>query len=160
MANDCEKYGIAITNYALDEKLNMSRQELFNHLLKCKKCREELFDWQNSIAVLRAEEYHNRPEVKKKTEELIRELKKEMIKSTPPPTDIKVEIDSAAEAIYKFVKDYTGGSSDKKVAIPMIRNETGLVDYPFYEAMGVLTINEKVTYTKDKDNRPSYVSPR
>lgn len=154
---DCKKYGLAITNYVLGEKINVTPGELFSHLLVCKKCREELFDWQNNIAVLGAEEYHNRPEVKKETESLIRKLKKELTSQPRPgkkPINTKLEITSAAEKIYNCVK--TNG----KIALPVIRQKTGLIDYPFYEAVGSLVIKEKLILIKDKNNRPTHLSPR
>ena len=123
------------------------------HLKECPDCRKKLkklreVDTFSFLASPRSEKY------KRKMAELSERIKAE---SRPVLTDAKWEIDSAAEKIHNFVKAYTGSRRDKKVAIPVIRKKTGLVDYPFYEAMGSLVTNEKFILTKDKDNRPDCV---
>lgn len=147
----CEKYGIAITNYVLGEDLGMPPEELYNHLRNCPKCLDELTDWQETYAVMRTEAYHKTPEAKQRYEELL-----EKIKHLPAEqsTDVKVEIDTAAGKIQKVLKTHG------QTPILELRQKTGLVDYPFYEAISWLVMNDKAVYTKGQDNRPCYVSPR
>ena len=162
--NSCKKYELAITNFVLGEETKIPREELINHLRVCANCREDIKEWRATYAVMRAKEYDSRPEVKEKWDNFLKELTAGKLTSKPArqsalevATDAKREIDSAAEKIHNFVKAYTGSRRDKKVAIPVIRKGTGFVDYPFYEAMGSLVTNEKLTLTKDKDNKPDCV---
>lgn len=170
--NPCKKYELAVTDYVLGQAMKMPKEELWEHLKTCKNCRRDFADWQDTYTVMKTEAYYNKPEGKQKMKESFEALKRRM---APPvknearltekpvgqasvPTDAKWEIGSAAETIYNFVKDSTGSSSDKNIAIRVIRKRTDLVNYPFYEAMGSLVTNEKVTLIKDKDNRPEYVA--
>jgi anti-sigma factor RsiW len=132
------------------------------HIKECPDCRKKLkklreVDTFSFLASPRSEKY------KRKMAELSERIKAESRPVLTPARlrhsggDAKWEIDSAAEKIHNFVKAYTGSRRDKKVAIPVIRKKTGLVDYPFYEAMGSLVTNEKFILTKDKDNRPDCV---
>jgi len=156
----CKDYGIAITNYVLGEDLGMPVEELYTHLRNCKKCLDELIDWRDTYAVMRSEAYHKKPETQKKFQELLEKIKNlpvteaEPLLSQPTETPINVEweIGSAAGKIYDFLK------GNGKVFIPVLRDKTGLVNYPFYEAIGWLAREEKVTLTKDKDGKPEYVS--
>lgn len=159
--NNCEKYGIAITNYALDEEMNVSRQELFNHLLRCKQCREELFDWQNNIAVLRAEEYHNNQEVKNKTEELIRELRKEMIKSMPvieplpgeQVLDHDEDIGNAARKLWYYL------AQNGKIKLNDLKRKAKLPVDIFHQALGWLARGNQIHRTRVKNATFTYLAP-
>lgn len=165
--NPCEKYELAVTDYVMGQAMKMPKEELWEHLKTCKNCRRDFADWQDTYTVMKTEAYYNKPEGKQKMKESFETLKKRMADMekkrsvTVPgrtPIDAKWEIGSAAETIYNFIKDSTGSSSDKNIAIRVIRKRTDLVNYPFYEAMGSLVTNEKVTLIKDKDNRPEYVA--
>ena len=152
-ANPCEKYELAITNYAMGEDMPISKDELFEHLRNCVKCRADLVDWQDTYASWRTEATVSQPEAKKRMDVLIEQFKSSA-QVEKAPTDVKVEIDSAAGKIQKVLKTHG------ETPIQELRQKTGLVDYPFYEAMSWLVMNDKAVYTKDQDNRPSYVSPR
>jgi len=161
----CKDFAIDLMHLStneLSEIKNLAR--LKAHIKECSDCQKKLkklreVDVFSFLARPRSDKY------KRKMAELSEKIKKETSQNkTRQPArqshsggDAKWEIDSAAEKIHNFVKDYTGSSSDKKVAIPVIRKGTGFVDYPFYEAMGSLVTNEKLTLTKDKDNRPDCV---
>jgi hypothetical protein len=83
------------------------------------------------------------------------DLRQRAEKGPPPlPPDVKWEIGSAAGKVYNCLKE------NGKTPIPVLRKKTGLVDYPFYEAMGWLAREEKVTIIKDKDGKPAYACLR
>lgn len=73
-AHACKKYGMAITNYVLGEKIDVPEDELFNHLRQCKQCRDEISNWQDFNAVLSTDQYHSRPEVIEKWNRFIRAM--------------------------------------------------------------------------------------
>lgn len=68
---DCEKYGIAITNYVTGEKLNVPETELFEHLRTCADCRADLKNWKATYALMRAKTHDAKPESKQRLEELL-----------------------------------------------------------------------------------------
>jgi len=111
MKDKCEKYGIAITNYALGEDLGMPQEELFAHLRECKQCLNELVDWKNAYAVMRAKEYDSRPENREKMAKMFENLKKQVFGVDPACAVAKGEtvlnmdweIGSAAGKIYHYV---------------------------------------------------------
>lgn len=71
MKNKCDKYGIAITDYVLGEEMDITYDELFNHLRECVECRKDLANWQTTYAALRTDAYHKTPEAKKRMQELL-----------------------------------------------------------------------------------------
>ncbi len=150
MKTKCKRYAQAITDYVLGEEIDMPKEELMGHLKECAKCQQEATNWQDFQNALRVKEYHARPEVKEKWDRFISELTSPA--PAKAPSDARADIDSATEKIYQCLK------ANDKIAIPVLRKETELMDYPFYEAMGVLITNRKVIVDKDKDNRPAYVS--
>lgn len=171
--SNCKRYAQAITNSVIGEKIDVTKEELAQHLRKCPKCQKEASNWQDVCDFIRVKEYHARPEVKAKWDNFLNELTacptpsfRRAGKLTSKPAtatarvirDAKWEIISAAEKIHDFVKDYANGDLTKKVAYPVIREETGFRDYPFHEAMSHLVTNDKLILTKGKDNRPEYVA--
>ena len=70
----CEKYELSITNYVLDEKMPIPKEELLEHLKTCASCQGDLRNWRATYAAMRAQEYDARPEVKQKNEEFISKL--------------------------------------------------------------------------------------
>ncbi|MDI6789047.1 MAG: hypothetical protein QME51_11805, partial [Planctomycetota bacterium] len=112
MKDKCKKYGLAITDYVLGEAMALSYDELFNHLRECKKCREDLYDWQNTYAAMRTKEYFSRPETKKKMADMIANVKKQVFGAeTPlakikelPVMDTKSIVGTAAGQIYNCLK--------------------------------------------------------
>ncbi|HEC64358.1 MAG TPA: hypothetical protein ENI23_03595 [bacterium] len=85
--NPCEKYELAITNYALGEEMGMSKEELYEHLATCKKCQQDLKEWSSAIGILRAEVYDAKPESKNKRAELLSKIKGQAVPHPKvPPT--------------------------------------------------------------------------
>ena len=50
----CEEYGLAITNFVIGEKMNMTKERLFEHLRQCQKCQDDLRNWKATHAAMRA----------------------------------------------------------------------------------------------------------
>ena len=73
--NQCEKYGLAITDYVLGEEMDISREELFNHIATCENCQKDLANWRNDYAALRNKAYFEKPETKKKYQEMLNRVK-------------------------------------------------------------------------------------
>jgi hypothetical protein len=135
--------------------MDISDDELFNHLRQCKKCREDLYDWQNTYAAMRTKEYFSRPETKKKMAEMIEKVKKEVLgpATLPPPIDTEKIVGSAAGEIYKCLK----GNGPTPIAV--LKVKTRLVDYPFYAAMGWLDREGKII-VRGVGNQPQYAELR
>ena len=175
--NKCAKYGIAITNYVLGEDLRMPPEELYAHLKDCPKCLDELKDWQEVSATMRTEAYHQTPEAGKRYQELlekIRQLPGPDLPALPPecfregrsavspgqagmkpgePCTVlaqgeqlfndEVVIGTVAGKIYNYL------GPNGKQSYPAIRIGTGILDHPFYEAMGWLAREKKICRSKD-----------
>jgi hypothetical protein len=142
-AGRCKKYAQAITDYVLGEEIDVPKEELMGHLKECARCRKEATDWQDFQDALRVKEYHSRPEVKEKWDRFIRELTR-----APGPgeqsIDIKWELGSAAGKIYRVLE------ANGKVAIPVIKKETGLKDYHLHQGIGWLAAQGKILMSKDE----------
>jgi len=143
----CDKYEIAITDYVLGEEMDITKQELLEHLRSCEKCLKDLSNWQNIYGTLRTEAYHNRPEVKAKWEAFIKEV------TSKPLAEIKkiagekavntdVVVGGAAGAIWRVVA-YNG-----KIAMLNLKQETKLPDKTFERAIGWLLREDKVQITE------------
>jgi len=70
-----------------------------------------------------------------------------------PRIDTEKIIGSAAEKIYQCLK--TNGP----ICIPELRQKTGILDYPFYEAIGRLDREKKITI-KGFNNQPLFAETR
>jgi len=150
--NPCKKYERAITKYILGEEMEISQAELFTHLRQCKPCRDELLNWQDTSALLKTEAHFNKPEVQKKYQDMLQEIKRGsptqdfgMVRpvTLPPPRDTDKEIGLGAGAIYDCLK------KNGPILIPLIREKTNLLDYPFRESMGWLAREKKITFYGD-----------
>ena len=71
----------------------------------------------------------------------------------PPQIDTETIVGLAAGQIYEYLK--TNGPSH----ILVLRKHTGLLNYPFYEAMGWLD-REKKVIVRGKPNQPEYAELR
>jgi hypothetical protein len=161
MKKTCKHYSLDLMHLSTREVEEIKDLEgLKAHLKGCRKCQTQLkklkmVDLFSFLASPRSEKF------KRGMAELSERIKKETSSKGcgeyHSGGNAKWEIDSAAEKIHDFVKTYTDGRSDKKVAIPVIRKGTGFVDYPFYEAMGSLVTKEKFILTKDKYGKPDCV---
>jgi len=168
MKNKCKKYGIAITDFVLGEEMDITRKELFNHLRKCADCRADLSNWQTTYAALRTEAYHKTPEAKKRMEELwekIKNLPASPSHSELPPLCLGVKVDETQRKALEEAKKKIFLASGKvcqflKIngATPLmeLRQGTGLINKPFYETMGWLTMNEIVVPTAGKKTETIY----
>jgi hypothetical protein len=171
---NCKEFEMDLTDYVMGETtfLTKEKQEaLFEHLRKCDQCRAELWNWKEVLAMMKTKSAMAKPEHQKKINELIKRLHEETDKSADSPANsgkmpvasetqlaknnitTKWEIGSAAGKIYNCLK-----ANGPAMPIPLIREKTGLWDFPFYEAVGWLAKEEKVTLTKDKDGKPAYAS--
>jgi hypothetical protein len=154
--NECEQYKLDLTDYATGDMTFLTKkkqQKLFEHLRKCSECLDKFFDYERIYATSASMAQSQNPEFRRRMDALIEQFKSSA-QVKPAPTDIKIEIDSAAERIHTWVKE------NGKTVLPVLREKTDLLDYPFYEAMGVLITREKIIVGKGEDNRPNYVSPR
>ena len=70
----CTKYDLAITDYVLGEEMDITEAQLAKHLKTCKKCRADLADWQDSVALLRAEAYAQKPKTKERFKALMKKI--------------------------------------------------------------------------------------
>ena len=71
----------------------------------------------------------------------------------PPQIDTETIVGLAAGKIYECLK------KSGPLPLPMLRQNTGLLDYPFYEAMGWLD-REKKVIVRGKPNQPEYAEIR
>jgi len=150
-ANPCQKYGIAITDYVLGEPMDISYEELLNHLKECAACRKDFADWRSTYAALKTEAYHKTPEAKKRYAELLEKIKN--LPASPAggpaapkdkPIDDELVLGSAAEKVYNALK------GNGKIAYPVLREKAGLKGEPFYEASGWLAKEKKIRRTRDE----------
>ena len=74
----CEKYSEAVFDIITDEAISMPKEELFNHLRQCEKCREELFDWRNTYTVMRMECDAKKPAQQQKIANMVANIKREL----------------------------------------------------------------------------------
>lgn len=152
----CEKYKLDLLDYATGETTFLTKEkqeQLFDHLRKCAVCRKAFYDYGSIYALAVTEAHTQQPEFRKRMDALIEQFKSSA-QVKPALTDVKLEIDTAAGEIRKVLKTHG------ETPLLELRQKTGLLDYPFYEAMSWLVMNDEAIYTKDQNNRPIYVSPR
>ena len=149
--NPCEKYELAITNYVLGEKIDIPQKELFDHLAQCPSCQGDLRNWRATYATMRAREYAGRPEVQQRTQAFIHKLVTSPAQGEPLPPVIDTEriVGLATGEIYNCLK------KSGPLSLSLIRKNTGLEGYPFYEAMGWLN-QEKKIIVRGKNDQPEY----
>lgn len=92
----CEKYGLAITDYILGAEMDMPREELFNHLASCESCRKDLANWRDTYSAMRNKAYMEKPEIKKKYQEMLERIKSSQCSSVDKiqgGTDININME-------------------------------------------------------------------
>ena len=148
--NHCEKYQLAITNYVLGEKMDITREELYGHLAQCEECQKDIREWDATHALLRAQEYDSRPESKKKREELLAKIKSmpvNQVACNPQKgetnIDVKWEFGSNAGKVYRFLKPAGKG---KRVPIEVVINTLG--EIPAHQGMSWLASENKLCMTR------------
>ena len=124
--NACEKYEMAITDYVLDQEMEMSKDELFGHLAGCEKCQKYAREVRATTSVLRAQEYDSRPESKKHFEEFMAKLHQLPVSATTPRgekiIDVKWEFGSKAGLVYDYLKK----TPDNKIRVDSLIKDLGL----------------------------------
>jgi len=137
----CEKYGIAITNLVMGENIGMPQEVLFDHLRKCKECREDLFEWRDTYMVMRLESDAKNPEHKKKIAEMVAKLKRELLCSVEKGTkaDKNKEFGAPAHELWHILAK----EGPMKVADIPHRLNKYAIDQAF-GAYGWLTLQNKV----------------
>jgi len=156
-ANPCQKYGIAITDYVLSEPMDISFEELLNHLKECAACRKDLADWKSTYAALRTEAYHKTPEAKRRYQELLEKIKTLPVSPSHPPSprttiDTRWEIGSVAGKIYNILKE------NGEMPIPLLIQKSGLKEYHVQQGIGWLAGQEKILMSRDEHT--AYVALR
>jgi hypothetical protein len=159
VADKCEKYGIAITNYVLGEDLRMPQEELMTHLRQCKKCLDELISWQDTYATLRTEAYHAKPENQAKMTKMFEDLKKQVF-----GTDTRCragvgevvyntewKIGGAAGAVYQYLE-----KSGKSTTLDIFKNtKLNLADLD--RAIGWLAKENKICLSESEQTTYAYL---
>ena len=160
MNKTCKDYEMDLMNKASGEvQYIKDKDALEQHLKGCPTCqktlkgflevdtfaavtREPSKRFQDKIANLRQRSQQVRPEASLSEG-----------KGIPPPIDTEKIVGLAAGRIFECLK------KSGPMPLPMLRQHTGLVDYPFYEAMGWLD-REKKIIVRGKPNQPEYAEIR
>ena len=104
----CQKYEMAIQDYALGQDIEMSKEELFGHLAQCAKCQKYAKEMRATTSVLKAQEYDSRPESKKHFEEFMAKLHASPVACTTAQGEkilnAEWEFGSTAGLVYNYLK--------------------------------------------------------
>ncbi|MEK7309448.1 MAG: winged helix-turn-helix domain-containing protein [Planctomycetota bacterium] len=155
----CKNFELDLTDYVMGDTTFLTRkkqEKLFEHLGTCQECRRQFWSWKRAWAVMVGKKQSERPEFRQKMDALLERLKSsctersECAQVKTNTRDARCEITSAAGQVYALVK------AKGRMSVPAIRKQTGLVGYPFYEAVGCLVIDKKVVL--NKDNKTAYDS--
>ncbi|MFA5793763.1 MAG: winged helix-turn-helix domain-containing protein [Candidatus Brocadiia bacterium] len=149
--NSCEKYGLAITDYVLGEKMDITKEELIAHLQTCADCRADLKNWKATYSVMRAKAFDAKPEAKEHLEELMMD---------GSPTNLichkiknaqillgDVEVGAPAGVVWKCVGE------NGMVKLADLPKMTNLPVEQAYGGYGWLTRQEKLIIIKTKDEK-------
>jgi hypothetical protein len=158
--NNCEKYGLAITNYVLGEKMPMPKEELFDHLKTCAKCRADLADWENNYAVLQARQSDSKPEVRKQWEEFLKNLGQpapgvttQLNTHQPVDIDAKWVFGSPSGVIY----NYLAKQPDKRAPTNNILKDTNLGPVKTTLGMAWLVCQDKLRMNRVENTTYAYL---
>jgi hypothetical protein len=156
----CSRYGKAITNYVLGDKIDVPEAELMAHLKSCAKCRAEYSQWADFTGVLKTEAYYDKPEVKKKWQEFIHNLV-----NKPAPCgatakgeqdiDLNWELGSPAGVVY----DYLAKQPNKKAPFNDMIIDTKLGPVKAIIGMTWLTAQEKLCMRRSGGTSYVYLAP-
>ena len=154
----CDKYEIAITDYVMGEEMDITKQELLEHLRSCDKCLKDLSNWQNIYGTQRTEAYHNRPEVKAKWEAFIKEVTSKPlaeIKKLPgeKPVNSEAVVGGVAGNIWHALRH------NGKIAVPDLKQEIKVPDKTFERAIGWLLREDKVEITETQQTEFITLTP-
>ena len=124
--NVCQKYEMAINDYALGQDMDMSQDELFGHLAQCQKCQKYARESRAMASVLQAQEYDSRPESKKHFEEFMAKLHASPVACTTAQGEkilnAEWEFGSTAGLVYNYLKKFP----DHKANLDNMVKELGL----------------------------------
>ena len=155
--NPCEKYELAMTDYVLGEEMEISREELFNHLRKCQKCRNYLEDWQDIHTVMQMETYYNTPEGKQKMKAGLEDLRKRLAQPNAVPVHIQktgiVNTEYEIGTVSGFIWSHLGEIG--KVRVDDIVRTSNIPTKIVDRAIGWLAKEKKVCL--ERDEKAEYV---
>jgi hypothetical protein len=159
--NGCAKYGMAITNYVLGEELGMPQEELFAHLRTCAKCRAELLDWNDKVALFKTEAHFKKPEVQAKYQQMLESIKKGEAPCVTAPLaknekliDTDWAIGHYAGELHKFL-----GKAGKLPTDQVIR-QTGFDQKQLERLIGWLAAERKICLSEDNKVEYVYLKPQ
>ncbi|MBI4712969.1 MAG: winged helix-turn-helix domain-containing protein [Planctomycetes bacterium] len=141
----CKKFEMDITDYVLGDRTFLTKskeKKLLVHLGKCLRCQKDFWSWRKIWAVMVGKHQSERPAFKAKMAALMAQFKSN-------PMAAKKEIGSAAGQVYDIL------IARGEMPVYLIRKETGLRGYPFYEAVGHLVMGGKVTLNKSNGSYDS-----
>lgn len=141
----CKDYEMDLMHKASGEVERINDKEaLEEHLKGCQVCQKvmaEFLEVDTFAAVTR--------EPSKGFQDKIADLRQRSQKGLPPPIDTEKVVGLAAVQIYQYLKD------NGPATIPVLRQHTGLINYPFYEAMGWLNHENKII-VRGEPGQPQY----
>ena len=158
----CKDYEMDLMHKASGELQYIKDKEaLEKHLKICPACRKTLqgfLEVDTFAAVTRepSKQFQDKiADLKKRAQKGITCLPDQASNQTnlPPPIDTVTIVGTAAKKIYECLK--TSGP----LPLPVLRQHTGLMDYPFYEALDRLDCEHKVII-RGRPDQPQYAELR
>jgi len=143
--NKCEKYELAITDYILGEEMDITREELLNHLATCDNCQKDLTNWRETYAAMRNKAYMEKPETKKKYQEMLERIKSSSCEKVPgKDVNINTKIGAPAGVIWRYL------ATNGWINVDELPKKTNLNKEIVHEAIGWLGKEGKILMTEEK----------
>ncbi|MBI4835103.1 MAG: winged helix-turn-helix domain-containing protein [Planctomycetes bacterium] len=104
---ECSEMEMDLTDYVMGDTTFLTREKeekLFAHLRVCPKCRQDLFDWEDTFGMLVSKVHHEKLETKQKLDALKNMLKKEFLPSKVKELITIDKIGETAGDIWKYLK--------------------------------------------------------
>ena len=158
-SHDCEKYGIAITDYILGEEMDITPAELFKHVANCAHCHKDLINWRDTYAAMSNQAYLEKPEVKQKYQQMLESIKRGKACSTvglpqgEKLIDIQWEIGHPAGTIWNLLGKYG------KMKLDELAKQSNLNPVIFERAIGWLANENKICMSEAKGATYVYLTP-
>lgn len=156
----CKDYEMDLMHQASGEVQYIKDKEaLEKHLKGCSVCRKVLkgfLEVDTFAAVTRepSKEFKDKiADLRQRSRNACLPDRQAATATLPPPIDTEKIVGLAAGRIYECLK------KSGPMPLPMLRQNTGLVDYPFYEAMGWLDREKKIV-VRGKPDQPEYAELR
>jgi len=157
MKKQCKEFELDLTDYVMGETtfLTTEKQEkLFEHLRQCAKCRDQLWNWKEVIAVMKTRSAMEKPEHQQKINKLIERLHQESARLpiTMPgvPVNLKQEVKQTAREVFDLL------GQNRVMSIPEIIEETKRREYTVQQAIGWLGVTDKIIVSRD--TKTAYIS--